>query len=328
MEFVHPSYLRLLLLIIPFTAFYIWKIVKSYPSLSLSTTRQFERVPRSWKEYLNHALFLLRMAAFACLVVVIARPQTTDHWSTQRTEGTDIIISLDISTSMLSQDFKPNRFEAAKNVATQFALSREYDNIGVVIFAGESFTAVPMTVNHAAVANYIKDIKIGMIEDGTAIGDGLATAINRIRDGKAKSKSIILLTDGSNNTGIVAPNTAAEIAKNLGIKVYTVGVGRNGMAPSPSIDIFGRLVYTNQPVVIDEESLKKIASTTGGKYFRATSNSVLKEIFSEIDKLEKTEMDVKNFSHAQDDYEKWAWAALAFLLLEIFIRKIILRRLP
>lgn len=328
MQFVHPSYLWILLLIIPFTAWYVWKIIKSYPTLSLSTTRQFNHLPHSWKEYLNHFLFFLRMAAFACLVIVIARPQTTDHWATAKTEGTDIIISLDISTSMLSQDFKPNRFEAAKKVATQFALSREYDNIGVVIFAGESFTAVPMTVNHAAVANYIKDIKIGMIEDGTAIGDGLATAINRIRDGKAKSKSIILLTDGSNNTGIVAPNTAAEIASKLGIKVYTVGVGKNGMAPSPTIDMFGRFVYTNQPVVIDEESLKKIATMTGGKYFRATSNSVLKDIFEEIDKLEKTEMDVKNFSHAQDDYEKWAWTAFFIFLFEIFIRKIVLRRLP
>jgi Ca-activated chloride channel family protein len=229
---------------------------------------------------------------------------------------------------MLARDFKPDRFEAAKSVAAKFVAGRTTDNIGVVIFAGESFTAVPMTTDRSLLANYIKDIKMEMLEDGTAIGDGLATSINRIKDGKAKSKSIILLTDGSNNTGNVAPITAAEIAKKYGIKVYTIGVGRNGMAPFPQQNMFGRIEYVNMPVVIDENTLQDIATITGGKYFRATGNNVLSEIFDEIDKLEKTEMDIKNFSHTEDNYMMWAWIALCLFLLEILLRNTILRTIP
>lgn len=328
MELAHPQYLWLFLIFIPLIAWYIIKHRNAHPALEVSTTLPYARLPRSFKEYLMHLLFLLRLAAIGCVIIVLARPQTRDSWRTSSTEGTDIILALDISTSMLARDFKPDRFEAAKDVATKFVSGRESDNIGVVIFAGESFTAVPMTTDRALLTNYINSIKMGMIEDGTAIGDGLATAINRIKDGKAKSKSIILLTDGSNNTGVVAPVTAAEIAKKYCIKVYTIGVGRNGTAPMPQQNYFGGIDYVNMPVVIDEATLKNIASTTGGKYFRATGNTVLKEIFSEIDRLEKTQMDVKHFSHTEDNYMLWAWLAIGLFVLELLLRHTVLRTIP
>lgn len=328
MELAHPQYLWLFLILIPLIAWYIIKHRNAHPALEVSTTLPYARLPRSFKEYLMHLLFILRLAAIGCVIIVLARPQTRDSWRTSSTEGTDIILALDISTSMLARDFKPDRFEAAKDVATKFVSGRETDNIGVVIFAGESFTAVPMTTDRALLTNYINSIKMGMIEDGTAIGDGLATAINRIKDGKAKSKSIILLTDGSNNTGVVAPVTAAEIAKKYGIKVYTIGVGRNGTAPMPQQNYFGGIDYVNMPVVIDEATLKNIASTTGGKYFRATGNTVLKEIFAEIDRLEKTQMDVKHFSHTEDNYMLWAWLAIGLFVLELLLRHTVLRTIP
>ena len=327
MQFAHPEYLWLLLIIIPLA---IWYIIKrhSHPTLHISSSLPYAKLPRSYKEYLIYFIFLIRLAVISCIIIILARPQTRDSWRTSSTEGTDIIIALDISSSMLARDFKPDRLEAAKNVAAKFVAGRTSDNIGVVIFAGESFTAVPMTTDRSLLANYIKDIKMEMLEDGTAIGDGLATSINRIKDGKAKSKSIILLTDGSNNTGNVAPVTAAEIAKKYGIKVYTIGVGRNGMAPFPQQNMFGRIEYINMPVVIDENTLQDIASITGGKYFRATGNNVLSDVFDEIDKLEKTEMDVKHFSHTEDNYMLWAWIALGLVLTEILLRNTILRTIP
>lgn len=328
MQLAHPEYLWLFLIFIPLIGWYVWKHRNAYPAMEISSTSPYAKLPRSYKEYLLHGLFLLRLATIGCLIIVLARPQTRDSWRTSSTEGTDIIIALDISSSMLARDFKPDRFEAAKDVAAKFVAGRETDNIGVVIFAGESFTAVPMTTDRSLLANYIHDIKMGMLEDGTAIGDGLATSINRIKDGKAKSKSIILITDGTNNTGNVAPLTAAEIAKKFDIKVYTIGVGKNGMAPMPQQNYYGGIDYVNMPVVIDEATLQSIASTTGGKYFRATSNTVLKEIFSEIDQLEKTQMDVRHFSHTEDNYMMWAWFAIGFFLLEILLRHTLLRTIP
>lgn len=328
MEFAHPNILWLFMIYLPIIAWYIRKQRNAHPAMEVSSTLPYAKIPRSFKEYLLHGLFILRLAVIGCVIIILARPQTRDSWRTSSTEGTDIILALDISTSMLARDFKPDRFEAAKEVATKFVSGRENDNIGVVIFAGESFTAVPMTMDRALIANYISSIKMGMLEDGTAIGDGLATAINRIKDGKAKSKSIIILTDGSNNTGVVAPTTAAEIAKKYGIKVYTIGVGRNGMAPMPQQNYFGGIDYVNMPVVIDEATLKNIASVTGGKYYRATNNNVLNEIFAEIDRLEKTQMDVKHFSHTEDNYMIWAWFALGLFILEIVMRHTILRTIP
>lgn len=326
--FAHPSYLWFLLLLIPYAAWYVFRRNRNYASLAVSSTSPYSSLGRPLRAYLLHGMFIVRCAAIACLIIILARPQVQDKWSTSNTEGTDIVIALDISSSMLARDFKPDRFEAAKDVAAQFVAGRESDNIGVVIFAGESFTAVPMTTDRSLLVNYIHDIKMGMLQDNTAIGDGLATAINRIKDGKAKSKSIILLTDGSNNTGNVAPITAAEIAKKLGIKVYTIGIGRNGMAPFPSENAFGRIEYVNMPVVIDEATLKTIASTTGGKYFRATGNNVLAEIFKEIDGLEKSVLDVKNYSHTEDDYMFWAFLALALLAFELIMRNTVLRTMP
>lgn len=328
MEFAHPNILWLFVIYLPLIIWYIIKQRNAHPAMGVSSALPYAKLPRSFKEYLMHGLFVLRLAVIGCVIIILARPQTRDSWRTSSTEGTDIILALDISTSMLARDFKPDRFEAAKEVATKFVSGRESDNIGVVIFAGESFTAVPMTTDRALIANYISSIKMGMLEDGTAIGDGLATAINRIKDGKAKSKSIILLTDGSNNTGVVAPNTAAEIAKKFGIKVYTIGVGRNGMAPMPQQNYYGGIDYVNMPVVIDEVTLKSIASATGGKYFRATNNNVLNEIFAEIDQLEKTQMDVKHFSHTEDNYMIWAWLAIGLFILEIVMRHTILRTIP
>ncbi|MDE5685979.1 MAG: VWA domain-containing protein [Paramuribaculum sp.] len=328
MHFAHPSYLWLLLLLLPLAAWYVMKWRARYPKLGLSTTAAFGKAPRSYKEYLLHGLFVLRLLAIAALIVIVARPQIRDKWSKTTTEGTDIVIALDLSTSMLAKDFQPNRFEAAKKVAANFVAGRESDNMGLVIFAGESFTALPMTTDRSLISNYINDLSIGMLEDGTAIGDGLATSINRIKDGQAKSKSIILLTDGSNNTGNVAPLTASEIAKKFGIKVYTIGVGKNGNAPYPTQDVTGRITYTNLPVVIDEATLQNIANTTGGKYFRATDNSVLADIFKEIDQLEKSRIDVQNFSHAEDHYLPWALIALALLALEILLRHLWLKPLP
>ncbi len=328
MQFAHPSYLWLLLLLIPIIVWYVYKHRQKYPTIGLSTTASFLKAKRSYKEYMLHALFGFRLLVVALLIVIIARPQVRDKWSKTNTEGTDIVLAVDLSTSMLAKDFTPNRFEAAKKVAANFVAGRESDNMGLVIFAGESFTALPMTTDRSLLSNYINDMGIGMLEDGTAIGDGLATAINRIKDGKAKSKSIILLTDGSNNTGNVAPVTASEIAKKLGIKVYTIGVGRNGMAPYPTQDVSGRITYTNLPVVIDEQTLQSIANNTGGKYFRATDNSVLSDIFKEIDQLEKSRIDVQNFSHTEDYYMPWALLACALLVIELLIRNLWLKPLP
>lgn len=328
MIFAHPHILWLLLILLPLIAWYVWKQRNIYAALHISTTSPFAKLPRSWKEWLRHLVFAMQLGAIGCVIVVLARPQTRDSWRTSSVEGTDIIICLDISTSMLARDFNPNRFEAAKNVAAKFVSGRDGDNMGLVIFAAESFTSVPMTNDRSLLANYIHDLKMGMLVDGTAIGDGLATSINRIREGKAKSKSIILITDGTNNTGNVAPLTAAEIAAQNGIKVYTIGVGTNGMAPYPQEDFPGHISYVNMPVVIDEPTLQKISGMTGGKYFRATDGNVLADIFAQIDKLEKTEMDVKNFTQTEDDYLPWALAALILFVATILLRTTVLRTIP
>lgn len=328
-QFANPYYLWLFLLYIPLIVWYVMKQRTADPTMSVSTTLPFMKMRNSWKYYLRHVMFVVRLAAIGCLIIILCRPQTHDSWSTSETEGTDIVISLDVSTSMLAQDFKPNRFEAAKDVASQFVSGRETDNIGLVIFAGESFTQVPLTTDKTVLMNYIQDMKIGVLEDGTAIGDGIATAINRLKNGKAKSKSIILLTDGSNNTGVVAPLTAAEIAKRLGIKIYTIGVGKNGEALYPvGTNFYGKMEYQKLPVVIDEPTLKSIASSTGGKYFRAVNKNVLRQVFNEIDKLEKTRMDVRNFSHTEDNYMPWAILLLALVMVEILARYTVLRNIP
>lgn len=328
MELMHPGLLWLFLIYVPLIAWYVWKHRVAQPSMRLSTTHPFTAMGTCWKAVLRHVMFGVRLLAIGCLIIILCRPQSRDSWSTSETEGTDIVIALDVSTSMLAKDFKPDRFTAAKEVASQFVAERPSDNIGLVIFASEAFTQVPMTTDQAAIVNAINNISMGVLEDGTAIGDGIATAINRIKSGKAKSKSIILLTDGSNNTGVVAPVTAAQIAQKYGIKIYTIGVGTNGNAMCPVAMYNGVLQYQSLPVVIDEATLRKIASTTGGTYFRATNKDVLKSIFKEIDKLEKTRMDVRNFSHTEDAYMPWALLLLLLVALDLTVKYTVLRNVP
>ncbi len=330
MNLAHPGYLWLFLLFIPLIAWYVWSQRKANPSMRMSSISAFKGLSTSWKVYVKHFSFVLKLAALSCLIIILCRPQTYDKWSMSDTEGTDIVMAIDISASMLSRDLQPDRLEAAKKVASDFVAKRESDNIGLVIFAGEGFTLLPMTTHQATLLNTIHEISINMLDaDGTAIGDGIATAINRIKDGKAKSKSIILLTDGTNNSGVVAPLTAAEIAQKEGIRIYTIGLGTRGTAETPYAQGFGgELLYKPLPVTIDEESLKKVAQMTGGKYFRATDNDVLTSIFNEIDKLEKTKIDVKNFTNTQDNYMPWAWALLLLVLLNLTISYTVLRRIP
>ena len=328
MVFANPTYLYLLLLLVPLIGWYIYKLHKSQASLQVSSSEAFQ-LPgtSSWKVYMRHLPFVLRMLAIALLIVVLARPQSTNSWQNSSTEGIDIVMAMDISTSMLAEDLKPNRLEAAKDVAASFINGRQNDNIGLVVFAAESFTQCPVTIDHGVLLNLFKDIQPGIIQDGTAIGLGLANAVSRIKDSQAKSKVIILLTDGVNNTGEIAPVTAAEIAKTFGIRVYTIGVGTQGEAPYPIPTAFG-VQYQNVPVEIDEQVLKQIASTTGGQYFRATDNSSLKEIYSEIDQLEKTKISVQEFSKKQEEYKNWALLVFALLLIEVLLRNTVLRNIP
>lgn len=328
MVFANPNYLYLLLLLIPLVAWYLYKLRKSQASLQVSSAEAFEAPgATSWRVYLRHVPFVLRMLAIAVLIVVLARPQSTNSWQNSTTEGIDIVMAIDISTSMLAEDLKPNRLEAAKDVAASFINGRPNDNIGLVVFAAESFTQCPLTTDHGVLLNLFKDIQPGIIQDGTAIGVGLANAVSRIKDSQAKSKVIILLTDGVNNTGQVAPVTAAEIAKTFGIRVYTIGVGTQGEAPYPIPTAFG-VQYQNIPVEIDEQVLKQIASTTGGQYFRATDNASLKEIYSEIDQMEKTKISVQEFSKKQEEYKNWALLAFVLLLVEVLLRNTVLRNIP
>ena len=328
MVFANPNYLYLLLLLIPLVAWYFYKLRKSQASLQVSSAEAFEAPgATSWRVYLRHVPFVLRMVAIAVLIVVLARPQSTNSWQNSTTEGIDIVMAIDISTSMLAEDLKPNRLEAAKDVAASFINGRPNDNIGLVVFAAESFTQCPLTTDHGVLLNLFKDIQPGIIQDGTAIGVGLANAVSRIKDSQAKSKVIILLTDGVNNTGQVAPVTAAEIAKTFGIRVYTIGVGTQGEAPYPIPTAFG-VQYQNIPVEIDEQILKQIASTTGGQYFRAMDNASLKEIYSEIDQMEKTKISVQEFSKKQEEYKNWALLAFVLLLVEVLLRNTVLRNIP
>lgn len=328
MQFAHPKLLFLLLILIPLIAWYVWMQRRSHASLGMSSLAAFKDAGDSWRSYLRHICFVLKLGAVAALIIVLARPQTHDAWRESSVEGTDIVLAIDTSSSMLARDFEPDRLGAAKEVAIKFINGRENDNMGIVIFAGESLTGVPMTTDRGVLINYVSSLRQDLLEDGTAIGDGIATAINRIKDGKAVSKSIILLTDGSNNTGVVAPLTAAEIAAELGIKVYTIGVGTNGTAPYPQIDYFGRITYVPTPVVIDEATLRQIASMTGGQYFRATDNNTLGQIFDEIDRMETTVLDVRNFSSTHDDYLPWAILALVCFSAALLIRHTLLRSIP
>ena len=323
--FANPSYLWFLMIIPLLVVFYILRQRKTSPSLTFSNAKQIRDIQGSVRLFLRHLLFAFRMIIIALLVIIIARPQSTDYWEDVSTEGIDIILTMDISSSMLARDFRPDRLEATKNVATEFISGRPYDRMGLVIFSGESFTQCPLTTDHAVMINLMREMQSGMIEDGTAIGLGLATAVNRIKDSEAKSKVIILLTDGVNNRGEIAPVTAAEIAKTLGVRVYTIGVGSRGIAPYP-VQTMAGIRYRNMQVEIDEEVLKEIADMTGGKYFRATDNESLNEIYREIDTLEKAKINVQKLSRNREEYMPLAIILAALLLLEILLRYTVLRK--
>lgn len=327
MHFANVEYLFLLLLLIPYVIWYILKYYRSQATLQISDARVYAHTPKSYKNYIIHLPFILRILALTFIIIVIARPQRTDSWKNSEIEGIDIMLTVDASTSMLAEDLKPNRLEAAKDVAAEFINSRPNDNIGLVIFAGEAFTQCPLTSDHRVVLNLFENIRAGIIEDGTAIGMGIANAVTRLKDSKAKSKVIILLTDGSNNRGEISPLTAAEIAKTFGIRIYTIGVGTNGMAPYP-YPVGNTVKYVNVTVEIDEEPLKQIAGVTNGKYFRATSTDKLKEIYREIDQLEKTKLHVKEFSTKSEEYQLFALIAFLLILAEVILRNTVLKRIP
>ena len=327
MIFAHPIYFLLLLLLIPMIGWYLWKLRKSQASIQLSSIEGFNKAPNTLRVYLRHVPFLLRIGAFTFLVIALARPQTTNKWNTTTTEGIDIVMVLDISTSMLAQDLRPDRLEAAKEVAASFINGRPTDNIGLVIFAKESFTQCPLTTDHAVLLNLLKNVQCGMLEDMTAIGHGIATAVSRLKDSKAKSKVIILLTDGTNNAGEIAPGTAAEIAKAYGIRVYTIAVGTIGEAPYPVQTAMGVKIMPMK-VEIDEKTLTQIAQVTGGLHFRATNNKALKEIYEEIDQMEKTKMNVQEYSKKYEEYAFYAMIGLLFFLLELLLRYTILKNIP
>jgi Ca-activated chloride channel family protein len=325
--FLHPEFFYLLLVLIPMVGWYIWKHKTTQASLQISTLKGFRNAPKSWKIYLRHLPIALRSLAIAMIVIVLARPQSTNQSRNVITEGIDIMMALDISSSMKALDFQPNRLEAAKDVATKFISARESDKIGLVIFAGESFTQCPLTTDKAVLVNLMLDIKTHMLEDGTAIGSGLATAVTRIKDSQAKSKVIILLTDGVNNKGEVAPLTAAEIAKTFGVRVYTIGVGSQGMAQIPVQTRYGTQLI-EQEVKIDEPLMKEIAQITGGQYFRATNKNSLKAIYEEIDQMEKTKIEVKEYTKRSEEYLLFAILAALFIIMEVTLKTTILRNLP
>ena len=331
LTFKNPELFHILWVLIPMTAWYIFRQKKNTASIQVSTTAPVFKAPLTIRHYLRHLVYVCFVIALAFFVVVLARPQSSKNWETSETEGIDIVVALDISSSMLAQDFQPNRLEAAKNVAMEFISGREYDRMGLVVFAGEAFTQCPLTTDRAVLLNLFKDIHSDMIEDGTAIGNGLATAVARLKDSEAVSRVVILLTDGENNRGEVAPVTAAEIAKTFGIRVYTVGVGSIGTAPYPFRvqTPFGEQVQLrDMEVKIDEETLQKISSLTDGKYFRATGNTKLEEIYKEIDALEKSKIEVREFSRKSEEFMPFALLGALFLILSLFLRITIFRTIP
>jgi Ca-activated chloride channel family protein len=293
--------------------------------MHIATIQAFENTRQPLRYWLRHLFFVLRLLCLSLIIIVLARPQSFDKWEESKTEGVDICLALDISGSMLAEDFKPNRIEAAKNIGAEFVSSRPNDRMALVVFSGEAYTQCPLTIDHGQLINLFSQVKSGFIKDGTAIGMGLATAVNRLRNSKAISKVIILLTDGVNNRGEVSPRAAAEFAKQYGIRVYTVGIGKNGMAPYPFKTNIGTTVYQNIEVEIDEKVLQEISNLTGGKYFRATNNDKLREIYKEIDKMEKTILEVKSFSRPREEYQYFLLLALAFLALEFLLRYTVLK---
>ena len=332
MEFANKEYFLLLLLLIPYLLWYFMYRKKSEPTMQMSDTYAYQFAPKSWRMRIMGLPMLLRCLTFILLVVVLARPQTHNAWDSKTVEGIDIMLAMDVSTSMLAEGLRPNRMEAAKDVAREFISGRPTDNIGLTIFAGEAFTQCPMTTDHASLLNLLQNVRTdiaasGLMSDGTAVGMGLANAVSRLKNSKTKSKVVILLTDGSNNMGDLSPMTSAQIAKSLGIRVYTIGVGTNKVARYP-MPVAGGVQYVNIPVEIDTKTLSDIAAVTDGNFYRATNNQELKQIYRDIDKLEKSKMNVTKFSKRYEAYLPFAIAAFLALLLEILLRTTVLRRIP
>ena len=325
MTFASPGYLFLLLLLVPIVGWYIWKLHGTQAAVQLSSTASLQQQPKSLRVWLIHVPFVLRVLLVILLSLALARPQLSNRWQSESTEGIDIMMALDISGTMLGEDLKPNRLEAAKAVATDFVLSRPNDQIGLVVFAGESFTQCPLTTDHAVLVNLFQSVKFGMIEDGTAIGLGLANAVNRMKDSPTKSKVVILLTDGSNNRGDIDPQTAAEIAKTFNIRVYAIGVGSYSKEVKVPIHTPYGVQYGTMSSEFDETTLRTIAQMTGGEYFRATDNNSLRAIYSQIDQLEKTKIRVREYSKRTEHFAPFLMTALACLLLELLIRYFVLR---
>ncbi len=324
-EFANPEYFWLLCLIPLFILWYIFQINRSKAVLSHPNTERLSLKGFNAMIWLRHYPVLTRSLAFALFVVALARPQSSMSFEDITTEGIDIVIALDISGSMLAEDFKPNRLKAAKRVAMDFVKGRPNDRIGLVVYSGESFTQCPLTIDHDILLNLFQEVRNGMIEDGTAIGDGLATAVNRLKDSEAKSKVVILLTDGQQTAGSIPPQTAGEIAKKFDVRVYTIGVGSIGEAPYPFKTPFGTVQYQNIPVKIDETTLKEIANATGGAYFRATDNKKLEDIYEEIDQMEKTKIEVTQYRKKSEKYLSWASLGMIFLLIEFSLKHTLFR---
>ena len=330
MTFHNPHLLWLLVLLLPAVVYYVYRLRKGSAALRISSVAGVLKAPRTLRYYLRHAPFVLRMAALALLAVALARPQSAEQNTRTNTNGIDIMLALDVSGSMLARDFRPDRLEAAKEVAGSFISDRYGDRIGLVVFAGEAFTQSPLTSDQSTLLTLLGRVRSGLIEDGTAIGNGLATAVNRLRESDAKSKVIILLTDGVNNRGEIAPQTAAEIAKAQGIRVYTIGVGTEGMAPYPAVDIYGTPTggTVMAKVEIDEKTLRSIAEQTGGQYFRATDKAKLKAIYDQINQLEKSKVEVTEHVTYHEQFLLWVLAGLGLLVLEFLFSNLVLKRIP
>ena len=329
MEFANPKILWLLAVIPLWVAYYVWRSMQGGATIVISSTDSLRRAPRTIRYYLQHLPAMLRVCALVLLIVAAARPQTIEHNAKTETEGIDIVLAMDVSTSMLARDFNPDRITASKEVATQFVANRKSDRVGLVVFAGESYTQSPLTTDRASLQTLLGRLRCGVIEDGTAIGNGLATAVNRLRESDAKSKVVILLTDGVNNSGHITPMTVAEIARDMGIKVYTIGVGRNGNAPYPMFDQYGRMIdVVMAQVEIDEALLGDIAKMTGGKYFRATDKSSLEGIYEQINKMEKSKVEIFETMRINEEFLIYLLVALGLLVGEFLVKYIVLKRIP
>ncbi|MDO5609040.1 MAG: VWA domain-containing protein [Capnocytophaga sp.] len=324
--FANPEFFWWLLLVPLAVVWYLFWHQKSSPNVTFSSTISFKE-NTSWLVPLRHLLFALRLFALAAIIVALARPQKrSESAHTKITDGIDIVMAIDVSSSMLAKDLRPNRLEALKKVASQFVQDRISDRIGLVVYAGESYTKTPVTSDKSVILNALRDVTYGQVEDGTAIGMGLATAVNRLKESNSKSKVIILLTDGVNNSGFIEPQTASEMAAEYGIKVYTIGIGTNGMAMSPvAYNPDGSFVYQNVKVEIDEALMKKIAETTGGRYFRATDNKKLEDIYEEINQLETSEIEEFKYTNVDEKFRFWALLAIGFLALEFLLRHTLFR---